>query len=155
MGQGIRIARNAPQDLETTPPPHTHTHTNLSLLWCRVIEDVVHSSHLDHNGAITQRVADGREPGDEVTQHWHNDGVLNGEDEEVEIEVQDDGSDTNQQVQIGTGEAYQSVCVCVCVRVCVEYVWGVCVWGVVCVWVCVRSACVWVLAQWENDRKLH
>ena len=77
-------------------------------IWFRVIEDVMDSNHLCHDGGIAEGVAYGCQPGDEAAQDLDCQEVCGGHHQQVDIHIQDESTSTNQVVQVGAAQLDQS-----------------------------------------------
>lgn len=81
--------------------------TYLLLRW-RVGIDIIHSEHLDKDGSIAERIANGCKPWMQVAQNWHNCFISGRDDYQDHIQVENDGSYTYDVVQVGAREANES-----------------------------------------------
>ena len=71
------------------------------------MKQVVDSPHFDNNDSITERVAEGSQPGSEVASHRDCSRVRTWHWKETDVNVENDGSSSYQVVEVRTAEANQ------------------------------------------------
>ena len=69
-----------------------------------VSEDIIYPGHLGQNGAVTQGVANGRQPRCEVAEYTHCVTIGGRDDMDDDVYIEYDGTHSNQVVELRAGQ---------------------------------------------------
>ena len=78
-------------------------------LWLGFVKNEINTDHFGDDGAIAERVADGRQPCGDIAQHSDNQHICRRYHQEIDVHIQNESARNDQVVQVGAAQFDQSV----------------------------------------------